>query len=593
MSEYRFQVNLLGMIELLSDHLYSSPDVFIRELLQNATDAISARKKFDSEFSQGRINIKVTKEQAIQFEDNGTGLTEEEIHRFLAVIGESSKKDLVNGTITSDYIGRFGIGLLSCFMVSDKITVLTRSKKEEITYQWIGYPDGTYEIQKMDEQIPIGTSIFLEAKKGMESFFTKEKVQELVLYYGLLLPFPIVLSEEDQTRQINPIFLPWDGMKSTKDEIMFFGQMLFKTSFFDSIKLYSKEGQVEGVAYILPYKVQPSTKQHHRIYLKNMLLTERGEHILPDWAVFTKCIINAKELRPMASREGFYEDDILEKARENLGSCILNHLIFLAKNDKKLFAHFLSIHATSVKSMAIESDELFHLLFDYLEFFSTKGMVSGLSLRMTKEVILYTDNLEEYKQLSQVFFAQGKLLINAAYVYDLEMLEKAAEHFGLELQPVNSEEVSDLLKNLSVTDSEETEHFLLCARKIMKKYDCNIEIKRFMPANLPTFYYNDEAAEYYRDIQSAKEKSDSMFGSMLEEFSYGFSETMLPILYLNYSNPVIKKIMTLKLDELEDYLVILYTQALLIGGFSLKNNELGIMNEKILKIMESRMGDES
>ena len=175
MSEYRFQVNLLGMIELLSDHLYSSPDVFIRELLQNATDAISARKKFDSEFSQGRINIKVTKEQAIQFEDNGTGLTEEEIHRFLAVIGESSKKDLVNGTITSDYIGRFGIGLLSCFMVSDKITVLTRSKKEEITYQWIGYPDGTYEIQKMDEQIPIGTSIFLEAKKRNGIFFYQRK----------------------------------------------------------------------------------------------------------------------------------------------------------------------------------------------------------------------------------------------------------------------------------------------------------------------------------------------------------------------------------------------------------------------------------
>ena len=84
MSEpFIFKVNLGGMIDILANHLYSSPDVFIRELLQNGTDAISGRKQTEPEFSTGRITIRIQKEKNLSFQDNGTGLTEEEIHQFL------------------------------------------------------------------------------------------------------------------------------------------------------------------------------------------------------------------------------------------------------------------------------------------------------------------------------------------------------------------------------------------------------------------------------------------------------------------------------------------------------------------------------
>lgn len=98
MSDYRFQVHLGGMIEVLSDHLYSSPDVYIRELLQNAVDAIVARKKHNGADSDYKGNIYVYLEgNTLRFVDNGIGLTEEEIHQFLAIIGESSKKQLEDG----------------------------------------------------------------------------------------------------------------------------------------------------------------------------------------------------------------------------------------------------------------------------------------------------------------------------------------------------------------------------------------------------------------------------------------------------------------------------------------------------------------
>lgn len=126
---YHFQVNLGGMLDVLSNHLYKSPDVFLRELLQNGVDAITLRQKSQPDWNGGKITITVEPGRRLVFRDNGAGLSEEGIHRFLAVIGQSSKTELVNGTIPEDYIGRFGIGLLSCFMVSDSIVVHTGRRR--------------------------------------------------------------------------------------------------------------------------------------------------------------------------------------------------------------------------------------------------------------------------------------------------------------------------------------------------------------------------------------------------------------------------------------------------------------------------------
>ncbi len=130
MSE-RFKVNLRGIIELLSNHLYGSPDVFLRELLQNSADALVARGLVTPGHT-GRIAIewvpRADGPPALQFRDDGVGLSEDEIHRFLATIGESSKRGDVFAA-SKDFIGRFGIGLLSCFMVSDEVQVITRSAR--------------------------------------------------------------------------------------------------------------------------------------------------------------------------------------------------------------------------------------------------------------------------------------------------------------------------------------------------------------------------------------------------------------------------------------------------------------------------------
>ena len=600
--KYRFQVNLGGMIEILSDHLYSSPDVYIRELLQNGADAITAKRKWTaSSCDDACIVLDVEEGKKLSFTDNGLGLTEDEIHQFLAIIGESSKRELADGELRSDYIGRFGIGLLSCFMVSDEIRMLTRSCKEEDApvLEWTGRPDGTYGIRVLakdgDEAVEVpesGTQVILYAKEGKEDYFTRKTIQRLLIYYGMLLPFPVSIRQDGSEDQLNPVYLPWDGRQTNKQELMLFGQMMFEEQFFDCIPFSSKQGGVSGVAYILNYPVLPSAKGRHRIYLKNMLLTERGEGLLPDWAVFTRCIVNATSLRPTASREGFYVDEELNAAQDAIEECLITYIAGLAEDSPEIFAQFYRIHHLTLTSLALASPRLFQVLADYYEFETTRGAQTGYKLRTCGEPLVYAPTESRYKQLSQLFFAQDKLLINVTYVHSLDMLRMLGQVYDIEVHAVDDWNVEDLMQELSPEDQDDAFDFLKAANRILKEYDCRAELKLFSPYQQPTFYLMDENTLLRRQIEAARSQADAMFFNMLDAFREETASDTAAILYFNYNSPLVKKLVACGAEsEWKLFVEILYVQALQIGGFVLHNNEMGMLNRNILRLMERGLSD--
>lgn len=607
--KYRFQVNLGGMIEILSDHLYSSPDVYIRELLQNGADAITAKRKWnaaadtvnDALKDEGCIVLEIEEGRKLIFTDNGLGLTEEEIHQFLAIIGESSKRELADGELRSDYIGRFGIGLLSCFMVSDEIRMLTRSCKstEAPVLEWQGRPDGTYLIRSLKEDdkeasgMPkSGTQVILYAKEGKEDYFTKKTIRKLLIYYGILLPFPVSIRQNGKEEQLNPVYLPWEGRQTNKQELMLFGQMMFEEQFMDCIPFSSERGSVSGVAYILNYPVLPSAKGRHRIYLKNMLLTERGEGLLPDWAVFTRCIVNAASLRPTASREGFYVDEELNAAQDAIEECLISYIAELAETSPEIFAHFFRIHHLTLTSLALASPRLFGVLSEHYEFETTRGIRTGYELRNCGEALVYAPTESKYKQLSQLFFAQDQLLINVSYVHSLDMLRMLGQIYDLEVRAVDEWNVEDLMQELTPEDQDDTFAFQKAANRILKAYDCRAEIKYFSPYNQPTFYLMDEKTLFKRQIAASRSQADSMFFNMLDAFKEELPSDTAAVLYFNYNNPLVKKLAACDDEgEWKLFVEILYVQALQIGGFVLHNNEMGMLNRNIMRLMERGLSD--
>lgn len=582
-----FKVNLGGMIDILANHLYSSPDVFLRELLQNAVDAITAKQLQNKDWKAGKIEIDLYEKSTIVFQDNGTGLTKEEIHKFLSVIGQSSKKDLISGNIIEDYIGRFGIGMLSCFMVADEITVHTSSEKEDKSWEWRGKPDGTYTIRELPEGCSKGTTIYLKCKEDCKEYFTIRKVKELINYYGMLLPFPIILNCNGTSTQLNMIELPWEKKIVDKGQVMEFGEMIFDERFLDYIPLYSEKGNVRGVAYILPYKVQPNIKNNHRIYLKNMLLTENGQNILPEWAFFVKCILNVTKLRPTASREGFYEDEMLEASRDEIAQCISSYLTSLAKFDKEKLAKIIRIHHLAIKSIAIQDDELFKIFFDYLYFETTKGDMTGLELRNQTKITVYTPDIDKFKQMSQIFIAKNRLLVNVGYVYELELIEKLQKLYNVNLVALDDDELEYIMEDVTIQEQEEAYDLIKIANETLKKFDCEAEIKKYEPVELPTFYTIDEDAKIFRDIIRSKEKSSELFLSMLNSFEEEMKGSSLAKIYFNFNNLLIKEIMKIKdKEKLATYVEILYVQSLILGHFPLRNNEMEVLNKGILNTIK-------
>src|SRR6185503_12575450 len=176
-------------------------------------DAIVARSHLQPGF-QGEMTIELSRSdddgRVLIFRDNGIGLTEEEVHLFLATIGQTSKRDewFVH---RSDFIGQFGIGLLSCFVVSDDVVVRTRSAKENAkTIEWRGRADGTYTLTILDEALDVGTEVRVRAKESSTEYFEAETVRRLAHHYGSLLRFPIQFVDDGELVLLNAARPPWE-----------------------------------------------------------------------------------------------------------------------------------------------------------------------------------------------------------------------------------------------------------------------------------------------------------------------------------------------------------------------------------------------
>lgn len=589
-----FQVNLGGMIDILSNHLYSSPDVFVRELLQNAVDAIAAKRRAANlPQTKNEVCLILSEENGkpqLCFTDTGTGLTQEEIHRFLAVIGQSSKHDLQTNAEQTDYIGRFGIGLLSCFLVSDVIRVQTRSyQTPEQSLEWCGNPDGTYTITPCEQLPEIGTRILLTPKSGAEAYFTPEKLTALVQYYGLPLPEPIYLCQNESRTLLNP---PFPAGESQYAQVMTLGETLFSANFLGYIPLDSPSGLFSGVAYILANETAPTVKHSHRIYLKNMLLTEDGGRLLPKWAFFLRCFINTNGLQPTASREDFYENGALFRAREELSRCITDYLRRLAERQDPMLQRIVRIHRLAVQSVAVEDDALYRAFFPYLSFETSFGTLTGSDLLSADTPIYYTPFIDEFRQIAAISAARDTLLVNAGYTYVAQLLERMPQFRpDIAVTQMKMERIDALLENPEYQDRTAALRLLAECNQALSDYDCTAAFKRFSPAELPVLYTVNEEALLLRDIRHSMEQTVDLFRGMLDSFAEEYHEEAIARLYLNTDNPLIQRLMDVSdTEKLQCCLEILYVQALLTGSYPMRNHEMRLLNANLLRLLDWSIG---
>jgi molecular chaperone HtpG len=599
---HKFQIHLRGIIDLLSKHLYSGPEVFVRELLQNGVDAIRARQRLVTDFA-GSLNLELHtpkgKPATLVATDDGIGLTEDEVHKFLATIGESSKR-MAEGDRPTDFIGQFGVGILSCFLVSDEIVVISKSAREESpAVEWRARPDGTYEVRTLAHDLAPGTQVILTAREDADEFFTFDRLSELVKHYGGMLPYPIKVSSGKRSELANERGVPWRQEFATDKErtraLLQFGREAFGTDFLDAVPLRARAGDIDGVAFILPHEASLTARRAHRVYLKNMLLSESADNLLPDWAFFVKAVVNANDLRPTASRETFYDDDRLAAARDALGDCLRGYLVGLAERRPEKLEKFIDLHHRALKALAAEDDEFYRLFIDYLPFETTHGRMTFGEYRREHGTLVFAPTVDQFRQIARVASAQGRCVINAGYAYDHELLAKAPDVFDdLAVEELEASEIVQSFDDLTL-DEQESAHLLMSvAEAALKPFRCEPEVKKFKPKELPALFSTSKDGRFFRSLEQSREIADPLWGGVLDQLGKREKRAAAHSqLCFNFDNPLVYRLVGLKNKGLLRRSVeMLYVQALLLGHQPLNAKEMALLNEGLLALIEFGVANE-
>jgi molecular chaperone HtpG len=594
-SEQKFQVDLRGIIDLLSHHLYTGPHVYVREVLQNAVDAITARMEVDSAH-QGEIRLEILQSgknpPTLIVQDNGIGLSASEVHQFLAVIGQSSKREALN---RQDFIGQFGIGLLSCFMVCHEIVVITRSARgSHPAVEWRGRSDGTYAVRELEHGGEPGTQVYLRCKPGCEEFFEPEYVCRMARHYGALLPHSIQVVAGGEQWRINEQ-APWrasHASSETRREVYLeYGRRVFNTEFLDAFPLVSDAGAVEGIAFVLPYSPSMAGKRSHRVYLKNMLLAEQAENLLPDWGFFVQCVINASDLRPTASREGFYEDETLTAARASLGECLRHYLLRLAREDRSRLDVLIGIHHLAMKALALDDEEAYRVFIEWLPFETSSGEMTLREYLADHPIVQYVRTRDQFRQIAGVAAAQSRCIINGGYTYDADLLERLPEIDGQrQVECLDGTDVAESLDDLTLDEQEAVFDFIRLADTALQPFQCSAQLKKFQPVQLPALYTTNDSATFLRSVEQSKEVADELWSSVLDQIADEPAALALSQLCLNYSNPLVRRLSAIAGRKLVQLTVkMLYVQALLMGHYPLKAKEMQLLNDGLLALIEQSL----
>ena len=349
------------------------------------------------------------------------------------------------------------------------------------------------------------------------------------------------------------------------------------------LSIRTESGRVEGVLYVLPFRTQFSVRNSHKVYLKRMLLSEDDCNLLPQWAFFIRCLVNADGLLSTASRESLVSNDLLKDARKEIGMAIKDYLRGLVQNNRAMFNKILDVHHFHIKAIASEDNELLRLFMDYLPFETNKGVRSFGSIRSADNVICYTRNLEDFRQVRRIAGAQGWLVVNAAYTFDETLLKKYAR-----LNPeLTLDEISPsrLLEQFGEVEAKkEFRAFEAKANELLKRFGCVCRLKHFTPADIPVIFVAEEK-------ESTTKSTNNPLAAVLG--TVNTTRQIPPTLTFNADNEMVRTLLQIQGDNkmFQHVVHILYVQSLLQGKYPVNSEEMELFNHSLSELMTAKMND--
>lgn len=605
LSQQPFQTEVSQLLKLIIHSLYSHKEIFLRELISNASDALDKLRYLTltkDDYKSFSFDPKISLEfqdgdnPTLTITDSGIGMSKKELQDNLGTIARSGTKNFLSklsgdAKKDSQLIGQFGVGFYSSFMVGDTVEVASKKAGNKEAWRWISDGQSGFEIKK-DVKKDNGTSITIHLNNEGKEFASRWQIENLVKKYSDHIDFPIFLTypeidyddegkekgRELKTDQVNDAKAFWTRSKNElkkKDYNEFYKS--FSNDIDDPFEWvhFRAEGNLEfTILFFIPKKASPDIYRADyqsgvKLYVNRVFITDDDKELLPPWLRFVRGIIDSSDLPLNVSREILQQNRIMAKIKSNSVKKILDKLKTIA-GDKDKYAKFFDQYGRLIKEGVYQDFEHKEALTDLLRFKSTKddGLVS---LRE------YVDRMREDQK--SIYYITGQNQITLKNSPLLEMYDKkdievlilddeideiiitgVPKYDEKELKAVNR---SGAAEDFSESTDKETEKSL---KPVLKK------IKKILGDRVKDVKVSSRLSDSPSCIVADENDPTAQMQEMMRSMGQMDMPDIKPILEINPDHDIVSKLKEkTRQKSFDDIALLLYEQALIQEGVKLED----------------------
>jgi molecular chaperone HtpG len=596
-----FKTELKQVLDIIIHSLYSHKEIFLRELVSNASDAIDtlrfqALTKTELLEGDGEFKIKIIpdeKNRTLTILDNGIGMSKESIVENLGTIARSGTKAFLENLKRTEakdrpeLIGQFGVGFYSSFMVADKVAVVSRpaGSKSEDAVKWESDGQGEFTVESATKPAR-GTDVILHLREDAEEFLQEWKIRDLVKRFSDFVEHPIVMdvtrdkeTKEETLNSRKAIWLRSKNEVTTQEYEAFYQHLSHDFQPPAKVIHFAAEGVIEFKALLFLPAHKPldlmwgNGKKGLQLYIRRVFIMDDAEAMLPAYLRFVKGVVDSPDLPLNVSREILQQSAPLEKIKSNLITKVLRTLEEMKKNEYDAYLKFYKELGVFLKEGVYQDWSRRETLADLLLFESTRtepGQFTTLekylaSMPEGQQEIFYllgeTREAVEHSPLLESFQAKGQEVLFLTDAIDEFVAQALTEYKGKKLQAIDKGELTG-----EQVDEEKKKRFQ--------------PLLDFLKEKLPEIK-DVRLSRRLRDSAAVLVAEQGAMGPHMERLlqRFGRADEIPPskkVLEINPDHPAVaavEKLLTKdpKDPRLETYIHILYEQALVAEGSRLKD----------------------
>lgn len=521
----QLEIHSENILPIIKKWLYSDKDIFVRELVSNSTDAIQKVKLLrdqglaDAKDEDFRIDVNLDKDKkTITFTDNGIGMDADEVKQYIAQIAFSGAEDFVakykTGTEKDQFIGHFGLGFYSAYMVADKVEINTLSYKPGAeAVLWINDGSSEYILEKGTRK-ERGTEITLFVNPESEEMLDESKLKSILKHYCSFLPVPIYLNGVRINTE-EPLWIKSPSECTEKDYL----------KFYRSLEPYGEDPlfwihlnvdypfHLKGILYFPKVKRDfDFNKSTIQLYSNRVFVSDNCKDIVPDYLMALRGVIDSPDIPLNVSRSYLQMDKTVRQLSTHISKKVSDSLNTLFKTDRSKFEATWEDMATFVKLGAVQDEKFYERVKDVVIYKTTKNEwytlpeLTERNREKTKGKLFYTTHEHHHEALHSIYDEKGIDILVLRHPIDPYMIGTVEKNnTDVKFQRLDADVEEHLIDKerehtiLDESGKTESAHIADFIRKEMGEESIEVEAKSLKNDNLSAFLVIDENERRFRD----------------------------------------------------------------------------------------------